>query len=437
MEEITMAGIEQKLQELMNKVQDLATPNHDAIKKAFEELKEEAKKVEVEPAFNNNESDDILRVKAHKGSDEKHYQESNDKVLFQAKLIKSFNPELNWDVACKNAPAYKEYADMVKSVDKTSVSSFVPTRVSANYIASLRNETPVANALTNINFRGMASPQQWHVSTGMGGDAYLIGENTNDTGAKVKARDAGGSTVTFTRKMIGFRTVVSKEFALDSIVPYAEFLQEEMRARLADNLESAIINGQASGSFDDETEGSLDDSDDPRYAWDGLRYNSVAVGQNIVSGATFTSLAPVYSAIAKLDGAYKKNNQLMIIGDSNVVLKLTGLVGVIPYNDQIQLNNGIAARVAGIPVYESVQIPLTHTDGKISGTGGNNVKSSALVVAKDAVALGVFNDVDIETAYDIESRQHKIVASMGYGLSFYRTATTTANRGVSLIHSIA
>jgi len=115
--------------------------------------------------------------------------------------------------------------------------------------------------------------------------AYLVGESL--TVATPEGRPTASrpttTAVTLDAKKIGSMVYFSEEITEDSIIPVVPFLKDSMARSMAYAQETAVINGQKSGTIDT---GNAPGSTDVRAAWDGYRYKVQAAAKVDCSGWT-------------------------------------------------------------------------------------------------------------------------------------------------------
>lgn len=108
--------------------------------------------------------------------------------------------------------------------------------------------------------------------------AGILPEATADSGqTKAKKITPNTRKVTLTAVKFAGEALVSKEAEEDAIIAMLPFITEDLTEYMAADLEDAILNGDTTATHMDSD---VDDSDDPRKAWIGLRKATLAGAKN-------------------------------------------------------------------------------------------------------------------------------------------------------------
>jgi len=333
-----------------------------------------------------------------------------DRSKIEAVLSKSFTEGLNQ----ARLAAQSRYTgiDSVLRALSTSGSGtgteFVPTGFSQELINEFRQDLVVAGQFRSVN---MPTKVYQLPVQGAPGTAYLVGENTGDSGqTAIPSSTPGTAKVTFTAKDIATLVHVSNDETEDSIIPMVPFIQGNMLRSLAVALEDAIINGDDSGTHQDSD---VTSASDARKAWKGLR--KYALANNYKVDVSTFNLAALRS-MRKMMGKYGTNpSRLAFIVSNSAYNQLLGISEVETmqnFGSAATVVNGVLERIDGIPVFVS---PQMRQDLNASGVydGTTTTKTGLLLVHRDAFLLGDRQQIELrQEASPIEYRQQKLVADM-------------------------
>lgn len=308
---------------------------------------------------------------------------------------------------------------------------FLPTGFSQELINQFRQDLIAAGLFRHVN---MPTKVYELPVAGAPATAYLIGENTGNTGQNaIGASTPGTAKVTFTAKDIATLTYVSNDETQDSIVPMVPFIQENMTRGLAEGLENALINGDTTGSHQDAD---VTAANDTRKAWNGLRKHAIANSYKVdLSTFNLTNLR----SLRKQMGKYGVNPSRLawIVSNSvyNQMLSFAEVSTMEKFGTAATVVNGVLERIDGIPVFAS---PFMREDLNALGVydGTTATKTGLLLVHRDAFLLGDRQQIELrQEAAPIENRQWKLVADMR--MDFQPTYAIASNKTVVYGYNIA
>jgi HK97 family phage major capsid protein len=218
----------------------------------------------------------------------KSFQAQNDEVFLLSQMLNKDPRDLKSYKKLQDHPilktdAYGGAGPTMPTAGTHYGADFIPLGFSAELIDYVRLQLKVAALHRRIN---MPTPQyKLPVHGGTDMTAYLVGESL--TVATPEGRPTASrpttTAVTLDAKKIGSMVYFSEEITEDSIIPVVPFLKDSMARSMAYAQETAVINGQKSGTIDT---GSAPGSTDVRSAWDGYRYKVQSAAKVNCSGWT-------------------------------------------------------------------------------------------------------------------------------------------------------
>ena len=205
--------------------------------------------------------------------------------------------QTNTWVQPQSCPIWKRYAaarrDLdralgLKALDTTDTSSWVPTGFSTDIIPRYELETQLLNFI-----RTYRVPRWPHQRPRMGMNRvtlHTFAEPTADHEAatRMTSVDPGSGQLTFNRINFSIRIEWSLNMDEDSIVEAARQARYELERARVHGLETAILNGDATGAHMD-TDTAAGAATLPQKAWDGLRQFCIANAYETDINATHTT----------------------------------------------------------------------------------------------------------------------------------------------------
>lgn len=184
--------------------------------------------------------------------------------------IKSLRQWKEWESSSK------VFAGAMDTAEAGAGAEWVPTGVGISLIEDVRPLLELVGYIPTISMP--RSPYVYPVQ-GNHFKAYLVPENTADPispagGTAVGRRSLSTLNLTFTAKKLAAMTIFSTEIEEDSIVPIMPAVRADLAFAIAASQEDVWWNGQLA-SFDT---GSVPAADDPRAAWNGIRYAASLTG---------------------------------------------------------------------------------------------------------------------------------------------------------------
>jgi len=264
---------------------------------------------------------------------------------------------------------------------------------------------------------------------------YTIAQNadldaTSRPSVTVKSSQPGTLRQLLTPGTVAAAITYSDVLAEDSLIPVAAQLNLQMSETMQEHVEKLMINGDTA--------------------------TSATTNINLIDGTPGTGLsAPYYLAsngflklpLVTATGQSRDGGSLGV-DDYRLTLKLLAtamrtrfenLVFIIDPDthsaslalsevatDDVRRTNatissGVLVNVFGVDVYQSGQMGLANTAGKISATGANNTKGRILCVYAPHWALGWKRQVTIETQRDVLAQANILVGSMRLGFQYRGT----------------
>ncbi len=304
--------------------------------------------------------------------------------------------------------------DMRKALSTSgsgSGSEWVPTSMSTRLVDDIRLALRVAGLFPNLTVPAKVGSMEIP-KRGARQPAYLVSENTSDSGTKVPAGTPPTGKATFSMVYHALRMLWSYAMDEDSIVAMFPLIREELVQSLADAAENSIINGDTDSThFDsDVTSGT-----DVRKSYPGLRYYSGhSAGEAAVDISTLST--STLRNIRKQMGRFGVNpsDNAWIPGISGFIqmLSLAEVKTLDVFGPNFTTKSGTLAMFDGAPVVVS---EFMREDVNASGVydGVTTTKSNILLVNTRAHWTGdKQGGLLIESAKDIETLQNVAVASV-------------------------
>lgn len=325
-----------------------------------------------------------------------------------------------------------ELRKALKAMDLTLNSDWVPTGMSAQLIDDIRLELRVANLFPTMTMPARSG--SWDVPVqGSRMDAYLVAENTADTGqTKAKAGTPSTGKMTFTAVKHALRILWSYEFDEDSILAVMPFVRSEMIAALSGGWDNAIINGDITATHMDSD---ITTATDVEKSFRGLRKESGNSSGDAAVDISTLSTANLRS-IRKAMGKYGVKDCAWITGISGFVqlLSLDEVITADKFGSAATILTGQMAALDGFPVVVS---EFVREDLNASGVYDNATKTKTIILL--ANKKGFWNaqkpgGIMVESARDIENQQNIAVAS--HRLDFKKTHSPSSGALVGIGYNL-
>lgn len=293
---------------------------------------------------------------------------------------------------------------------------WVPTGYSADLIEKVRLETKIAQLFDKYT---MSDNTEIFPIESTDADMYYISENTGDddeiTAAnKIPAATPATGNRTMTARKGGVRVVLSEDLKEDSIVKVVPWINKHLITKFAEGLESAVINGDRSGTHMDSN---VTAATDRRKMFVGLRFTADGNYEYSLSTFNYDSVMKIPEQMGVYGASYdqlfwivgtKLRHRLGYIRDAqnnNVVLTLD------KYGPNATVLKGEIGKLANIPIILSGQLPENlNATGVYDGS--TTSKGIMLLVYRPGFVLGERRALKIKTAEIIDTDQIKVVATM-------------------------
>lgn len=356
---------------------------------------------------------------------EREFQALSDRVLLAATILRC-DP--------KSLKCYRDLQVSAKALNTATDAAgadFVPTGYSTQLIDEIRIERKLAGLCDRVTIP--RSPFKWPVA-GSSSLGVLIAEPTNDTAALVPAQTPTTLDTTFDAKTIGTRIAFSQELDEDSIVAVEQYVRQSIVKAVEDSIETALLNGDTTATHMD---GVVTASNDCRKAWKGFRRLAIDASATY---DTATNSSPATTAweqgdvpriLKKLSAQYRFAGDLVLVISSAAMCKMletdttnwASFASIDKIGSQALNVVGQVGQIYGIPVIISPYMSDTlHTDGKDTGLG---TASGAVIFNRRAFALATQRGLVINTVYDPEALQYRLVGSMRADFQPWRTIGST------------
>ncbi|HMM29912.1 MAG TPA: phage major capsid protein [Aggregatilineaceae bacterium] len=235
---------------------------------------------------------------------------------------------------------------------------------------------------------------------GSGPAVYYVPETTDEddltlgAGNPIPEGRIGSGKVTLTARKLALRVGFSAEMVEDAVVPLMPLYREQALRVMADALDNVLLNG------DTETgaTGNINSDDAPpapteKYlAFDGLR--KLPLVSNLTNRLDAQGQPPsidlLRSARFLMANRYAlRPADCAWIVDGSTYGKLLGLDEVITvdkFGPFATIITGEIAKIDGVPVFVSAEMPMTQADGKANVTG--NTRGQAVCVYRPGWVVG-------------------------------------------------
>lgn len=217
-----------------------------------------------------------------------------------------------------------------------------------------------------------------------------------DSNSPIPDSKFGTGKVTISASKLALRTMFSAELDEDSIIPVIPRVRDQAERAMMDTFDYIIINGDTDATA--STNINLIDGTPAataRYlAFNGIRKLPLitTTSNAIDGGAAGVTLAQLRSLKSALSRNYSARlSDLVYITNPeghDRLLALPELLTIDKYGQNATILTGEVGRINGIPVLVSGELGLSNTAGMVSGTGGNNTRTSFLLVYKPYWKVG-------------------------------------------------
>ena len=203
----------------------------------------------------------------------------------------------------------------------------------------------------------------------------------------------GSGKVTLSAKKLALRVGFSAELVEDAALPLIPLYREQALRVMADAIDHVLLNGDtttgATGNINSDD--AAPDATAKYLAFDGLRKLSlVTTTANALDANGAPSVALLRTARFLMSSRYAlRPKDCAWIVDGSTYAKLlsdTNLATVDKFGPHATVLTGEIAKVDGVPVLVSAEMPLTQADGKANTTG--NTKGQAVCVYRPGWVVG-------------------------------------------------
>ena len=292
-----------------------------------------------------------------------------------------------------------------------SGAEWVPTGMSSQIIDDIRLALEVPSLFPSIVMPAKAGSFDYPLR-GARQDAYLVSENTSDSGTKIPAGTPPSGKVTFTAVTHALRMLFSYIVDEDSLIAIFPLVRAEIVQSIVDARENAYINGQTT-AFDADVTAATD----VRKSYNGLRQfagsSAVASAQAAVDIATLslTNLRAIRKKMGRFGAKASALAYITSISAYVQMLSLTQVETADKWGSGFTAKAGELAQLDGSPIVISEFMP-----SNLNASGvydGSTMTKTGIILANTKAHWGATkpSGLMIESARDIETQQNIVVAS--------------------------
>lgn len=376
------------------------------------------------------------------------WQKMNDDLLIVGTMlagaINKNTVKITFTEALKSTKLYKQAmgrlksdSELRKALDSGTAGSgaeWIPTGFSNQLVEKIRLQRKVAAIFPSINMP--TNPYKVPVEAA-GATGYLIPESTADDATRIKASTPTTSNFTFTAKKLAGRVVYSDEISEDAIINILAFTRDSLAMAIAEAIETAIINGDDSGTHQDTN---VTSAFDAQKAFKGLRYYALNNGGTATKDAGGVNLSTMLLRSTRmLMGKHSVDpTKLYYIVSPNgyiQMLNLSELLTIDKYGPAATIMRGEAGKFdGGTLIVSEFMWDNLNASGKYDGVTTN--KTSVVMVYAPAFWVGNRTGLAIATDRDIETDQMKLVAKTRIAFEDPYDATAAANVQSALLYDV-
>lgn len=273
-------------------------------------------------------------------------------------------------------------------------------------------------------------------------EMLYVSESTANNSSNYSTVKTGSQRVQVDAKKFVIHQMWSGEMQEDSIIPFVPFLRRQAALSVAHYADSLVLNGDTTNAATGNI--NLDDADpaDTKHylAFDGIRHACLVDNTgNAVDAAgalTYNQLVGLRGKMLdltnKVDWGHPVDpSDLVYLADPETADKaslLDEVLTVDKYGQNATVLNGELFRVGQNPFVSTIAMSKTEADGKVSTTGGNNIKGQVTAFNRRGFKVGWRRRVMVETERLPGSDQWRVVYSMRLG--FGRFTPTGAASGI-------
>ncbi len=341
-----------------------------------------------------------------------------------------------------NFEATSAYRRAILAMD-TAESGFGSQLIGAQYVGELweaaRRESRVFSLIETFE---MTDPTVYLPVEVDIPEMLFVTENTANNSSNYATVKTGSQRVQVDAKKFLIHQMWSGEMEEDSIIPFIPFLRRQAAASIAHYSDSLVLNGDTTNSATGNI--NLDDADpaDTKHylAFDGIRHAALVDNTgNDNDAAGGVSLAQLHNLRGDMidktrfvDWGHPADpNDLVYVSDPETadrIALIDEVLTVDKYGPQATVLTGEVLKIARHPHVVSMAMSLTEADGKVSTTGGNNIKGQVAAFNRRGFKTGWRRRVMVETERLPATDQTRLVYSLRLG--FGRFTPTGAASGI-------
>ena len=250
---------------------------------------------------------------------------------------------------------------------------------------------------------------------------YAVAENTADTEqTSATASQLGTGDVSITAYFLGTLSRFSHELDLRSIIPLLPAFRRNIVIAHREAEEYALINGDMSTSSNITTAGG---GTSAGYKWsicDGLRHAFHGDATRFIDGSGGLKNSLLRGGRGKMGKWGASPDRLVYITNVETYIKLLDSISEVQtldkYGPKAVILTGELAKLDGIPIIVSGQLPLLDDDDTMNASDENNTDGTIICVHKDVFVGGDWDALRIKVSDEpIQYDQTKIASFRALG----------------------
>jgi len=241
----------------------------------------------------------------------------------------------------------------------------------------------------------------------------------------------GSGKVTLTAKKLALRVGFSAEVAEDAAIPLIPLYREQALRVMADAIDHVLLNGdtQTAANGNVNSDNAAPAATAKYLAFDGVRKLPLvtnAANKLDAQGALSVALLRTARFLMPPRYALRPNDCAWIVDGSTYakLLSLSDVATVDKFGPYATVINGEVAKIDGVPVLVSAEMPLTQADGKADTVG--NTKGQAVCVYRSGWVVGYRRRVAATMNYLPYYDAYQMVATVRLAFAPFDTEVASA-----------